>query len=334
MNTRRFRARGDSGERGATAVMVALCMVVLIGGAAFAVDLGNAWQRQRRIHTATDAASLAAAQDYAVGENGCASTAGSYVTKNDSLAELTNCSHVSTGTSSGYVTVDAGSNVDFAFAGVFGIDDTDVGSSTTAAYGTPKGVTGLRPMALCLYANQDLTNWLNIPHPRPASGTIRILYEKSQPDACGSDPPGNWGMMDFDGGANSNDDTKAWVHDGYPDDVSLSPPDIPGDTGAFSNSINSELSSLVEEEFQLPVFDYVSGQGSNAHFRIVAFVTVKLIGFETSGSQADRYLDLQFKTAVTEGRCCGNGLNTGTFAVDICGVSADFDASKCEPEPS
>lgn len=312
--------------------MVAVCMVVLIGGAAFAIDLGNAWQRQRQVHTATDAAALAAAQDYAVGENGCASTAGSYVTKNDSLAELTKCLQVSTGTSSGYVTVDASSNVDFAFAGVFGIDDTDVNSSTTAVYGLPKSVTGLRPMALCLDANEQFTSWLNLPDgPTGTSGTIRILYSKSQPDACGSDAPGNWGVMDFDGAENSNDDTKAWVRDGYPDDVSLSPPDIPGDTGAISNSLSSELSTLVNKEFPLPIYDDVAGTGSNAHFHIVAFVTVKLIGFETTGPEPDRYLDLQFKTAVTEGQCCENGLNTGTLAVDICAVSADFNTDNCEP---
>jgi Flp pilus assembly protein TadG len=332
MTLRRLVARANSNERGATAVIVAVCMVFMVGGAAFAVDLGNAWQRQRQLHTATDAAALAAAQDYALGANGCTSTAGSYVAQNDSQAALTGCSEASTGGSSGYVTVAASSAVKFAFAGVFGIRGADVHSSTTAAFGTPKGITGLRPMALCLNSEPELTSWLNLPHgPTGPSTTIRILYSKSQPDACGANAPGNWGMMDFNGGANSNAETKDWVLNGYQHEVTLSPPNIAGDTGAFSNSISSELSTLINKEFQLPVFDQVSGNGANAQFRIVAFVTVKLIAFKTTGSEASRYLDLQFQTRVAEGQCCSNGLNAGTRVVDICAVTANFDANNCKP---
>jgi uncharacterized membrane protein len=52
--------------------LVTAALVLLIGSAAFAVDAGSLWSSHRRLRTTTDAASLAAAQDYAQAGNGCA----------------------------------------------------------------------------------------------------------------------------------------------------------------------------------------------------------------------------------------------------------------------
>ncbi|MGQ0802908.1 MAG: hypothetical protein ACT4PI_03450 [Actinomycetota bacterium] len=312
--------------------MVAVIIVVVIACAAFALDSGAGWQAQRRIRTATDGAALASAGTYAAGGNGCATTDDTYVAANDSGATVTGCAVTAqSGSTPGRVTVTAERTVDFRFAQIFGIDNVDVKSSTTARFGNANAASGLRPMGLCLYANPELAAWLNLPSgPTADSGTIRITYSKSHPDACGSNAPGNWGMLDFNGGSNSNAETKDWVANGYPGDIPLSPPNVPGDPGAFSTTISDELESLIGTEFGLPVFDQVTGNGSNTQFRVVAFVKVELIGFKTTGSQADRYLDLQFKIGTLPGGgCCGGNFNTGALAVDICAVDETFDASDC-----
>lgn len=64
------RARGDGGV---TLVIVALCMVGLLGVAAIVVDLGNARQVRREMQGGVDAASLAGAQDLPVPSNNAAS---------------------------------------------------------------------------------------------------------------------------------------------------------------------------------------------------------------------------------------------------------------------
>ena len=64
-------------EDGVVIIMVALSMVVILGGAAISVDLGNAWQAKRQLHTASDSAALSAGEVYAFSGNGCASIAGS-----------------------------------------------------------------------------------------------------------------------------------------------------------------------------------------------------------------------------------------------------------------
>jgi Flp pilus assembly protein TadG len=58
---RRARTR-LSGERGATAVVVALLLVPLLGFAAIAVDIGAVYAERARLQTAADAAALAVAR--------------------------------------------------------------------------------------------------------------------------------------------------------------------------------------------------------------------------------------------------------------------------------
>jgi Flp pilus assembly protein TadG len=315
------RARAD--ERGAVAVIVAICALVLFAFAAYAIDAGHAWQVRRSIVTAADAAALAAAGQYATGNDGCATAAADYLERNVADAVLVACEPGSAGTDRGHVTVQGQTTAKFSFAGLFGIDDDEIRASTTAQWGIPTGVRGLRPYGLCLDATPELTQWLNLPAgPTGPSDPITIMYAKSHPDACGGDAPGNWGVLDFDGGANSNADLKDWTLNGYSDEVSISPPAVPGETGAFSTSVATELGILRDSGayFALPIFDSVSGTGSTAEFNIVAFVWVRIIDFQVSGAQANRFMTLVFDRGVLEGRCCGTGIDTGARVLRICDV--------------
>lgn len=329
-----WRHRSDrGGERGAVIVIVAVSMTVMIGSAAIAVDLGSAWESQRQLRTSTDAAALAAAATYAENDDGCSSTADSFVSANDPDAAMTSCQRQDNG-AWGYVSVSATREVDFNFAKIFGVDSTDVNSTTHAMYGQPTGAKGARPMGLCIDAHDELSAWLNLPDgPTADSDPIRIEYTKDHPNACGDNAPGNWGMLSLDGGQPSNAQLKEWVQHGYGETVKLSPPNLPGDPGAFDPSIDDELSALDGLEFAIPLFDEVSLQGSNAEFRVVGFVWVRLIDYRTTGAQADRFLELQFLAdGVLEGTCCGSdGPDTGVRAVRICGTDPDASGG-CVPE--
>ncbi|MGI9624424.1 MAG: hypothetical protein ACR2PK_16445, partial [Acidimicrobiales bacterium] len=81
--------------------------------------------------------------------------------------------------------------------------------------------------------------------------------------------------------------------------------------------------------FPLPLFSEATGNGSNAVFEIVGFVSVRVLDFKTNGSQADRSLTLEFVASVIEGGCCDPaGIDTGTRVVQICAVKST-DASSC-----
>jgi len=314
-------------ERGAVAVMVAIMLVLLMSMAAFSLDSGNGWRARRELITATDAAALAAAETYAQNGNGCAGVPSTFVSANLSAASVTGCSFSNLGSGAGAVTVQAKTPLHYTFAGIIGVDDRDVHSSTTAAHGQPLGVTGLRPLGLC-NASAGYTQWLASGMTTPF--TVTITYGKSAPSDCGANVPGNWGVQDFDGGANSNNDTKDWIQNGYPGTVTA-PGVIPGDTGAFSNSLSSSLDTLVSTGtvFQLPVFDSATGNGSNARFHIIGFVSVVLLDYKATGSDNNRFLKLQFVSHVAQGTCCAHGTDTGTRVVFICAVDPNFPLSNC-----
>jgi hypothetical protein len=321
------RHTGD--EQGAVAVIVAILLVSLFGFVAFALDTGNTWQTRRHLITATDSASLAAAREFALGNDGCAGTDDAYVELNFPGSSVETCERGGSG-STGYVTVGATHDVEWNFARIFGLNGKTVRSSTTAAWSIPAGLTGLRPLGLCS-ETPALQTWLNYPTgPTGPSGTIRIFYNKELPDQCGDTAPGNWGVQDFNGGSNSNNETRSWMANGY-DGMVFKNTWSPGNTGAFSNSLNSELSDLVDQTFLLPIFDDVSGNGSNAQFHIIDFVGVKLIGYRATGAEAQRYLDLQFQLLVAQGQCCDRGGSfTGVSIVHICSVDrAVFDPNAC-----
>lgn len=69
-------------EDGATAVVVAVCIVVLMGVAALVVDAGALYSERRQIQTAADAAALAGVQDLPGNPAAAVATADSYATLN------------------------------------------------------------------------------------------------------------------------------------------------------------------------------------------------------------------------------------------------------------
>lgn len=316
-------------ERGAVAVLMAILLPVFMASAAFAVDLGSAWSERRRLATATDAAALAAAQEYSSGGNGCDTTDDSYVDRNDPDATVTDCTRVGA-TGAGYVTVAAESTVEFVFAPIFGHDTGDIGASTTAMYGSPLAVEGLRPLAICM-SFPEVGEWLNAPDgPTGPSDPITIPFTR---DDIGCDEaPGNWGWLDVDGGGGGASELEHDLRYGSDEAVAI-PGLLEPKTGRVS-SVEDDLSYLAsnEMEFPVPLFDYKTGTGDNARYHAVGVATVKLIDYEVGGDQEDDSFTFIFTPKTVQGSCCsGSSINTGTTVVTICSVDEDFDPSACLP---
>lgn len=340
LSARLFQRLG-SDERGTSTTYVAIALVVLLGMASLVLDLGNGWRTRRALIPATDAAALAAAQDYVNGVDGCGSSAGTYLGDNEMAATLVACTPFLYNADHGRVSVSADHNVQTWFAPVIGLGDYPVDSVSTAVWGPPAAVTGLRPIGLCIEGSPALQDVID--DPPVAETLIRIDYSKDQPNACGGQSiPGNWGTIDFDGGANSNADTKEWILNGYPDGVVFAnhpvadcdgePHCYEGDTGALAG-INRELAELRDSGiyFTLPVFNFVENPGANASFHLMGVVRVRLIDFEVTGAQAGRYFELLVKPGLITGTCCGNaGGAAGNKVVALCAVDPNqFDA--CAP---
>lgn len=349
----------DIGARGAVAIMVGVGMTAFLGFAAMAVDLGNAWQDERKLHTATDAAALAAALTEADGADAAAGCS-------EAVAEVrfeSNGFTVEDGTTftctyvehpsgiGGVVTVEASDTVEYQFAPVLGIDDGTVTSRSRAQWGWVTSPTGLRPLGIC---DSTFSNLVGGWDASSESGVITVPYNKPAPDASGEEPcgtaPSNWGIIDFDAGANSNSDVKTWLEEGYPGEVHDGDPlgdcddasawydpgaCYEGDTGAFSGSLVDAMSYLVSQQtvFGVPLFNDCSAQcnGANAELHIVDFARVRLVGFNATGAASERYLQVVLVPGPLEGGCCGDDSSFGVFGVSLCGFEG---SNECAAEPS
>jgi hypothetical protein len=327
------RVNAVADERGAVAVIVAIVGTVLFGFAGLAVDLGNLWESRRHLVTATDAAALAAAQAYGMGDDGCRSFADDYVAFNYPAAsvdeERGGCTHTGLGTSRGSVTVPAEAPVDFKFAGVLGqAGKTDVRSSTTAGWFIPSGMPWLRPFALCK-DHPAVEAW--IASPWGVSEPVKVSYGKSsnRTGDCG-EADGNWGVLDFDGGSNGMDDTWEWTENGYREVVHIGD-EVAGDPGAFSQGVSTGLDALIAGGglMSIPLFDSVTDDGNSASFHIYGFISAEVVGYRTTGPDDGRYLEIRFLRMVVSGECCATGPDTGTFAVHICDVDGRFGSAHC-----
>lgn len=163
-------------EDGATAVIFAISLFMLIGIAALAVDGGLLWWNRRSLVVDTDAAALAAAgyaRDQAIAGLDCSGAAhttvadgagleaDSVVTDNDAATEFDPLDPAQftldcPASRYGHVTVGAINTQDYTFANVFGNgSETDVFARSHAEFGPLTGADQLRPLPLCVQGTED-----------------------------------------------------------------------------------------------------------------------------------------------------------------------------------
>jgi len=284
-------------ERGAAAILVALLAVSLIGAMAFVSDFGFAYVNQRRVQTGSDAAALAVARKIAAGAPGtanCATIAGSWqnAAQRSYAASIlgknalptagldtatagfsVSCEQVGSNNQTLVVKVKGVQASPTFLGGLFGSSKIDVSAQAKAIVAPLGTVVGLRPFALCQAA-------ANLVNAQP--GTL-ITYGFDNSDAGCGFAPGNWGVLDFNGGSNPTGEIADWILHGYGEPVSVvSPVYVPGNPGAPNpGALDSEMDQMMTlGEIVLPVFDNISGSGNNSQFRITGFVSVKPCGWK------------------------------------------------------
>jgi len=151
-----LRRRRDD-EEGAVVMIVAICMIVLLGMLVLVVDLGRVVAVRRDMVNASDSAVLAAAQTCARGGgSGAARTAADTLidenTTNLNPTTMTGfnapeCDSLDN-TDLKFVTVTSQTRVDYFFAQIFGLESTKVNTAAEAAWGPAIGVSNPAPLRL------------------------------------------------------------------------------------------------------------------------------------------------------------------------------------------
>ncbi|MGB8021496.1 MAG: hypothetical protein WCF04_09740, partial [Candidatus Nanopelagicales bacterium] len=183
------------------------------------------------------------------------------------------------------VTVRGESSLPTFLGGLLGQSELHPAAQATAQVAGAPAYGGLRPYAICV---NELTT---------ASETTTSqseFFKTNGQKQCDGNPPGNWGLVDFDGGSNANGDIANWTEHGYPDAIHFPGP-MAGDPGANFNSstVQNALDTIVGETVPLPVATkWTQSGGNNASFTAVGAVQVKVCGYGIKG-----------KTPVTDSSC-------------------------------
>lgn len=291
-------------ERGASAVLVAVLLVPLLGFAAIALDVGALYVERGQLQNGADAAALAIAQDCADGDctnvelkaknladananDGAANVLAPSINMADKTVSVTSSTRVS-GTDAVAIS--------HPFARFIGVDETTVRAAATAQWGGP-GSGNVLALAL---------SWCEFQESLGTSGNHVTIRADSNKE-CKRSPsdeiiPGGFGWLDdvtapceatIDLSLNLDINGELWMGS-----------DAGGDV---DNACKTRLEDLRDTTLLVPIYDLTRETGANAEYRIFAFAAFTLTGWKfPSTSEIDPLAPL---CAPSDGTCNGSAGN-------------------------
>jgi Flp pilus assembly protein TadG len=288
--------RRMNSESGATAVLMAIMLVPLLGIGALVIDVGMVYFEARQLQNGADAAALAVAADCAAGDCGASdATAGFYTDGNaaDGLADATVQIPGLNGPNSVTVTAstrsqDGSDRITYYLASLlesrFNSDyNATFQRTATASWGGVGGGSTV-PLTFSYCEWQNFTGGLGIDAlPTPVMTVYHHTSSASDVNDCdgpaGQDYPGGFGWLDTNGDGTCTADVILGNADG---DTGNSPPVPAASTGCTS----AFFAGLIGQTVLMPVFGEVTGVGSNAVYEILGFAALEVTGFRFGGSLA------------------------------------------------
>jgi hypothetical protein len=318
---RRVRAGGTGDERGAVTVIVAILMVTLLGFVAIAVDVGVIYSERAQLQNGADAAAIALAQKCArdAADPLCSTTstlAGSLANQNalDGLSKvysvaLDKMARTVSVTTAAKETGGVDNSVSLFFAGALGIPSKEVGTRSSAAWGSPKAGRTAFPLAFSVCQVKDSID-----------GPLQLLQEhgKNANTDCNYGPSGaavqgGFGWLVQDSGLCGGTIDLA-VSEGGSDPGN----NAPGNCSTTLNKWGSEITAGRKIIVLLPVFNKVTGTGSGAVYGLVSFAAFDVTGWKFSGNSGLPYEFRSEKSTTT-------GVTTATECKGDCrGIIGKF----------
>lgn len=305
------RTGHDSRERGAAAVLVAFSMVVLLGFAALAVDVGAVYAEKAQLQNGADATALAIAGE-------CANGVSCPVAMSDPNNRLANANanDDSSGTfavtqpTTSSVRVEtnaqaAGSIEDsfgLYFARVLGHESSVIHAVSVATWGAPTEATTLPwTISQCVFeqylspAQLAELNTSGSFTGDPTPTHILLRYDENTPDYPGCVPQngyaeGGFGWLDRDTGCSA--------------DIDIAAAEVGNDPGNdFPSECTAIISTLMDEPILVPIFSTATGNGQHATYGLEGFVAFQVTGYKFGGGPSLTNLDPAAPTCT--GNCRG-----------------------------
>jgi Flp pilus assembly protein TadG len=267
-------------DRGQATVITLVFLVVLLGMAALVLDIGSWYRADRATQSTADAAALAGAQALPYDTANARALATQYANKNGG------------GVSGGDITITSspyGANdtirvqVHRTAAGVFtklfGVNQIGVGSKATARASLMQSAQYVAPIGV------------NVKHPMlkgtSACPCFGPNYTTTLPLGK-TGAPGSFDLLNIDGskGGTGGQTLADWILHGYSGYLPIG--SYLSDTGAKWN--DSLVQNALEQRMNtnpvllFPVYDTLSGTGSNAIYHVVGWAAFHITGHSANGN--------------------------------------------------
>ncbi len=302
-------------ERGNVVVIVSVLLGVILGFAVLAIDLGWLFVVKGELQNAADAGALAGVVELLYeGEDDARATAVAYATRPDQFrlnrthpkADAVNVTVLGPETLQVSINRTGGTTagpVPNIFARIWGRKMSEVGAVAVATLnhriiGTGPG--NLMPFGI----HEDMLKGLVDSDGDGVYDSLNI-FPKSW-------TPGNYALLNLNGGSTSNAESENWIRNGY-DDFFVLPEtgckciEVGGTTGISGSSLIDALNSRYGDTVLFPVFDKVVLQGAITIYRVVGFVGATITGTKLTGPLKDRYLSVGITDFSAQNLIVGGG---------------------------
>lgn len=341
---RRLGPKDAATEDGAVSVLVAILMVVLLGFAAIAVDVALIYSERAQLQSGADASAIAMAQECARNSSStdCSATsplASELANQNalDGMSEifaidLDKTAQKVSVTTSAKETGGEQDSISLFFANVLGFATAEVGARSSAVWGSPRAGRTPFPLAFSMCQVKG-----NVGSPGPiqrlqSHSTSGNSANDKCKNASGIEVPGGFGWLptapnscssSIDLGADNG-----WVNS----DPGVDHPQI---CSAVLHNWANELTANRKVTAYLPVFDEVSGQGTNAKFRLTSFAAFEVIGWKFTGADGLPYTFRNLASTTTgvtaSTECTGSCRGIIGRFVKYVSLSEDFTLGPVDP---
>jgi hypothetical protein len=284
---RRLKLRGEDGERGAVAVLIALALVVLLGFAALAVDAGMLYSERAQAQNGSDAAALAVAQKCAanIADPNClaASQLAADLVNKNAVDGAGNVKSVSLDLVNRKVTVTGGSRlpggapsgVSLFFARALGFSTADVETTSKVEWGSAYAGRTAFPLAYSICQVQGyIGGALQLLQDHGTGANPGCLYGPS-----GAAVEGGFGWIAQDPGV-----CGATINLAVSEGGSAPGNSVPGNCAATLQKWADTITAGRDVIVLLPIFDAVTGTGNGAIYHLKAFAAFKVAGWKFTGN--------------------------------------------------
>jgi hypothetical protein len=272
-------------SRGQAAVLTILFLTVLLGATAMAIDVGSWFHAKRQLQAEADAAALAGAQALPDSTGDAQSLALQYSAKNGGDLTPSGISFSSETTPNDTINVHLTAPAPGFFSKLFGINTVTVSADASARSDNINAALGVAPIAV---------NWKHPMlqcSPLPCSDPTEIdLADQKQPG--GPNAAGAFTLLDLiqsDNGNAGASEVASWVTNGFDEYMPLGGYDsVP--SSEFNNiQMKNAMQASIGQVLLFPIYNSITGSGSNAVYNIIGWAGFHVTGFDPSGNSGKVY---------------------------------------------